>query len=173
MNILMISHDLSVTGAPNSLLRQAKYFRDAGHNVDVWSLGDGPLKERYTEVGFDPKIIKNKFADIKRAWRHREHDYDFIISNTTETYKAVDFLQRQNVPMVWFIRETKLVNDRSYKKPGFWQLFSKFYNIYTVSDYAAGICRKYNPSVRVINNAIADNFKKFKKPGKKIVFGRK
>lgn len=171
MNILMVSHDLTVTGAPNSLLRQAVYFRDAGHNVDIWALGDGALKYEYIKNGFHPIIIDNHFRDITNAWHNRKHNYDFIICNTTETYKVVDFLQRQRTPVVWFIRETKLVDLGMKKDPDFRKVFSNFYNIYTVSDYAADVCSKYNPSVRVINNAVADKFTKFKKTDKKIVFG--
>lgn len=171
MNILLVSHDFTVTGAPNSLLRQAKYFRDAGHNVDVWGLGDGALKARYIESGFNPLVIKNRFRDIKRAWRARAHDYDFIICNTTVTYRAVDFLQRQNIPIVWFIRETKLVDEGIANNNKFREVFRNFYNIYTVSGYAADVCRRYNSSVRVINNSVEDKFQKFKKTDERIVFG--
>ena len=59
MNILLIGHELSVSGAPNSLLRQACYFRDAGYNVDIISLNDGKLKQRYLEEGFSPIIIND------------------------------------------------------------------------------------------------------------------
>lgn len=171
MNILLVSHDFSVTGAPNSLLRQAKYFRDAGHHVDVWGLKDGNLKPQYIEAGFNPIIVKNISLGITRAWHKRKCNYDFILCNTTRTYKAVKFLQHKNIPVVWFIRETKLVDDGIANNKKFANLFRNFYNLYTVSEYAAGVSKKYNKNVRVINNAIADNFKKFKKSAKKISFG--
>ena len=171
MNILLISHDFTVTGAPNSLLRQAIYFREAGHNVDIWSLGDGGLKPRYIEAGFNPIIIDNDYMAIKQQYKNAHKKYDFILCNTTVTYKAVDILQRYKTPLVWFIRETKLVNEGISENPDFKRVFTNFYNIYTVSDYAANISKQYNKNVRIIRNAIADKFQDFKKTDKKIVFG--
>lgn len=171
MNILLISHDFTVTGAPNSLLRQAIYFRDAGHNVDVWSLDEGGLKPRYIEEGFNPIVIHNDYESIKQQYEKTNKKYDFILCNTTVTYKAVDVLQHYNTPLVWFIRETKLVDEGILNDPDFERVFTNFYNIYTVSDYAAHVSKRYNKNVRIIRNAIADKFNGFKKTNKKIVFG--
>ena len=171
MNLLLVSHDFSVTGAPNSLLRQAIYFRDAGHSVDIWSLGDGGLKPRYLEAGFNPIIINNSYEDIKQQYEKTNKKYDLIVCNTTVTYKAVDVLQHYNTPVVWFIRETKLVDDGIHNSSEFAEIFRNFYNIYTVSRYAANVSKKYNKHVRVINNGIVDSFKDFKKQEKTIVFG--
>ena len=55
--ILLISHCLGCTGAPASLLRHATYFKEAGHDVDIWSLGSGSLSEEYQKDGFTPKFI--------------------------------------------------------------------------------------------------------------------
>lgn len=171
LKILLVSHDFSVTGAPNSLLRQAKYFRAAGHDVDIWSLNGGGLLPRYLEAGFCPIVIENRRSVIDRVYRHLNKRYDFILCNTTVTYKVVDVLSRYNTPLVWFIRETKLVDDGMRENPNFARTFSNFYNLYTVSPYAASVSRKYNKNVRVITNAIADSFDGFKKTGDKIVFG--
>ena len=171
MNILLVSHDFYVTGAPNSLLRQAIYFKEAGHTVDVWSLGDGPLKERYIEKGFCPTIILNNRRAILKAYKNADKKYDFILCNTTVTYKCADVLQRQGVPVVWFIRETMLVDKGMREDPDFANVFSHFYNLYTVSDYAAGVVKKYNPNVRVINNGIIDSFSDFTPLTGKVRFG--
>ena len=171
MNILLISHDFTVTGAPNSLLRQAVYFKEAGHTVDVWSLGDGGLKDRYIEKGFNPKIIQDTPSAILEEYNTRTKEYDFILCNTTVTYKCVDVLQHQGIPLVWFIRETMLVDKGMKEDPYFAKVFSNFHNLYTVSDYAATIIKKYNPHVRIINNAVADSFKGYTRLTEKIRFG--
>ncbi|MBP9999066.1 MAG: glycosyltransferase [Proteobacteria bacterium] len=171
MNILLVSHDFSVTGAPNSLLRQACYFRDAGHNVDVWALDSGDLKARYIEAGFNPVIVKNSYEAIKELYDTTNKKYDFVLCNTIIAYKAVEVLQQQKIPMVWFIRETKLVDDEMLDNPEFANVLNNFYNIYTVSKYAANVIKKYNKNVKIINNAVADRFYKFKKTDNKIIFG--
>ncbi len=170
-NILLVSHDFSVTGAPNSLLRQAKYFKEAGHNVEVWSLGGGNLLDRYVEAGFNPLFVENSRKGIKDFYEKRKQRFDFIICNTIITYKAVDVLQRYDTPLVWFVRETKLLDDFIKKSSDFATVFKNFYNIYTVSEYAANVCRQYNPEIKIINNAIADDFSGLNASSNSIRFG--
>ncbi len=171
LKILLISHDFTVTGAPNSLLRQAKYFKSAGHEVDIWSLGGGGLLPRYIEAGFSPIIIENRAIVIDSIFRNMNKKYDFILCNTIVTYKAVKVLSQYNTPVVWFVRETQLVDMWMESTPKFAALFKKFYNIYTVSPYAARVLKKYNKNVRIIKNAIEDLNPKVKPTGGKIVFG--
>ena len=100
--ILLVSHELSVTGAPNSLLRQARYMRDAGHEVEVWSFRDGPLRARYKEAGFVPRIVRDSRAELKAA-ADSSRPFDFILCNTIRSYRAADVLQRRGIPCVWFV----------------------------------------------------------------------
>ncbi len=169
--ILLISHDMTVTGAPNSLLRQAQYFKNYGCDVEIWTLGGGGLLDRYKEKGFNPVFVKNSRRDIKAQYEKNNKKYDFILCNTTVTYKAVDVLQRYNTPLVWFIRETKLVDEGMKDDPDFAEVYRNFYNIYTVSEYAANISQKYNQNIKIINNAIEDDFKDFTPLHEPITFG--
>ena len=161
MRILLVSHELTVTGAPASLLRQAGYFLEAGHAVDVWSLAGGPLAARYEEAGIVPRIVRDDRRSLKTAYESAGKPYDFFLCNTTRTYRAVDVLRRYGIPIVWFIRETKLLDEDIWLNPDFERVFRGFDNLYTVSEYAAGVVRRYNPNVRVINNAVADRFRDF------------
>ena len=171
LNILLISHDFSVAGAPNSLLRQAKYFKRFGHNVDVWTMGGGNLECTYRDAGFIPVHIKNNKIYIKDFFEKQNNKYDFILCNTTETYKCVDVLQRYGIPLVWFIRETHLVDENMRNNPNFAKVFNRFYNLYTVSEYALQVSKKYNTNVRFINNAIEDRFKQFTEKKESTRFG--
>lgn len=171
LNILLISHDFTVTGAPNSLLRQAKYFQSQGYQVTVWSLRGGNLEQRYHEAGFEPKIIQNETTAIRQAFEDLKAKPDFILCNTVMTYKCADVLQRYSIPVVWFIRETSVVRDMWQKCRAFRQVFAHFYNLYTVSEYAAQCVREFNPNVRVIHNAIEDDFSDFAPFSKFVRFG--
>lgn len=55
--------------------------------------------------------------------------------------------------------------------PDFARVFRNFGNLYTVSEYNAGIVRDYNPNVRVIHNAVPDIFKGFSTPTDHVRFG--
>ena len=159
--ILLISHDLNCTGAPSSLLRHAKYFLDSGHSVDVWAAGDGALRSRYEEAGLSPRIVENKCASIYRLVEENRGKYDLVICNTIVTYKFVDAWQRERIPIIWFIRETCLLDQWYSLKQDFAHVFKYFYNLYCPSEYTASVIRFYNKNVRIVGNSVEDKFSNF------------
>ena len=169
--VLLVSHELTVTGAPNSLLRQAKYFLDAGCKVDVWTLAGGDLLPRYREAGLNPELVVNDRRAIEAKWAESNVRYDLVICNTICTYKFADVLRRRNVPVVWFIRETRLLDEESWLNQDFDRVFRSFPNLYTVSEYNAAIVRDYNPRVRIVGNSVPDRFTGFSPASDKIRFG--
>ena len=179
--ILLVSHELSVTGAPNSLLRQAKYLREAGYETDVWTFKDGELRERYEEAGFRPEVVADSRKAVTEKLKSLKvekskssgpfNHYDLAICNTTRTYRAVDALWHCGVPVVWFIRETRVLDEDFWLNKDFAQTFAQFGNLYTVSEYNAEVVRRYNPNVRVIHNAVADKFRSFAQTGESVRFG--
>ena len=171
LNILLVSHDLNVCGAPNSLLRQAKYFKSVGHNVTVWALRDGPMRPIYEEAGFSPVIVNDSYEDIIDAYDKTKKNFDFILCNTIVTYKCVKFFKNITPHLVWFIRETKLVDDWMLENKEFAQEYKSFKNIYTVSEYAKKVSEKYNQNINWFPNSIVDTFKDFKQSDKGITFG--
>lgn len=159
--ILLISHDLNCTGAPSSLLRHAKYFLDSGHSVDVWAAGDGALRPRFEDAGLCPRIVENNCASICHLVEENRGKYDLVICNTIVTYRFVDAWQRERIPVIWFIRETCLL-DRWYPfKQDFAHVFKYFYNLYCPSEYTASVIRFYNKNVRIVANSVEDNFSNY------------
>lgn len=171
MKVLLVSHELSVTGAPNSLLRQAGYFRSAGFDVEVWTFADGPLRARYAAAGFRPETVPDNRQAILARYAAAPVRYDLVICNTIRTYRAVDVFRRQGLKVAWFVRETLLLDEDMWLNPDFAGLFAGFGNLYTVSEYAADVVRRYNPRVRVIHNSVADAFRGFAEPGPSVRFG--
>ena len=169
--VLLVSHELTVTGAPNSLLRQARYFLGAGCKVDVWTLAGGDLQARYEEAGLKPELVANDRRAIEAKWAECPRRYDLVICNTICTYKVVDVLRRRRVPVVWFIRETKLLDEESWLNQDFDRVFRSFRNLYTVSEYNAAIVRDYNPHVRIVRNSVPDVFTGFSPSADKVRFG--
>lgn len=169
--VLLVSHELSVTGAPNSLLRQARYFLSAGCAVDVWTMAEGELLARYREAGLSPELVANDRKAIEAKYAQRHVRYDLIVCNTICTYKFVDVLRRRGMPVVWFIRETKLLDESIWWDQDFERVFRSFPNLYTVSEYNAAVIRDYNPRARVIHNAVADQFVGFPPVSENVRFG--
>ena len=169
--VLLVSHELTVTGAPNSLLRQAKYFLEDGCKVDVWTYAGGDLAPRYQEAGLEPELVANDRRAIEAKWAANPVRYDLVICNTICTYKCVDVLRRRGMPVVWFIRETRLLDEEAWLNQDFDRVFRSFPNLYTVSEYNASVVRDYNRRVRIVRNSVPDSFTSFSRPADKLRFG--
>ena len=169
--ILLVSHELSVTGAPNSLLRQAKYFLDGGHEVSVWTYRGGDLAARYAEAGLTPETVADDRSAILGKYRENPVRYDLVVCNTIRTYRCVDVLLRQGLKVAWFVRETRLLDEDYWMNPDFAKVFRSAGNLYAVSEYAADVVRFYNSRVRVVHNAVADLFRGFAAPADAVRFG--
>ncbi len=102
--ILMITHQLSRTGAPIALLNVARLLRDEGYAVSLISLEDGPLKDEFEEIGievsFEKEILKKWETYISFFKR-----FDLVFCNTLVTFEAIHVLNYTDVPTVWWIHE--------------------------------------------------------------------
>ena len=156
--ILLVSHELSHTGAPNSLLRQARFLLDAGHAVAVWTLADGPLRAAYEAAGLRVEQVGDGYDEVRRRAAAAAPHCDLVICNTYLAYRFADAFAALGRPVVWFIRETgnlkaPLASDRDFAR-----VFRGFYNLYTVSAYARDFIAPVNPNVRYFNNSVEDRF---------------
>lgn len=168
--VLLISHEMSLSGAPRSLLRQACYMRDAGLRVLVWTMLPGRMESRYADEGFCVETVSPEDRSVLRR-RIEDLAPDLAVCNTFKTYRFVDVLVSLRIPAIWFIRETgdlkaPLAHDRDFRR-----VFLGFYNLYTVSEYACGIIAQYNSNVRFFNNSVEDSFRGFTLPGEVLRFG--
>ena len=159
--ILLISHYLGVSGAPISLLRHAKYMKEAGYTVDVWSIDyyrGNELEPEFLAAGLNVRHVKNEEGEIVCAIHKEDAQYDLVVCNTICTYKCIRVFQRLGVPTIWFVRETVLADKWAIHNIEFCNLFKHFYNIYCPAEYAASQIRFFNKHIHVVRNAIADSF---------------
>lgn len=169
--ILLVSHDMSITGAPKVLLWLADFLKKEGYVIDVISMKDGHLIQDFLNKGIKVEYLENNKRTIYKYFSEKQKKYDLIICNTIITYKYVDILQRFNIPVIWYIHETKLLDEYMLNNKDFARIFANFYNIYTVSRYAQQIALKYNKNIKIIPNGIEDNFKDFNYKSKELTFG--
>lgn len=157
--ILLVSHCLGVTGAPTSLLRHAKYLLEAGYLVAVWTYEDGILRGEFERLGLNVELVSGKLDALEEKVRANRNQFDFVLCNTIVTWKCALAWQRAQVPVVWFIRETALLDLWYVKNIPFAHAFKHFRNLFCPSEYAADVIRLYNKNVRVINNSTNDEFR--------------
>lgn len=172
--ILLISHDLSLTGAPLVLFNMSKYLIELGFSVDVITYNGGnsyELFDKYAEIGIVPVFIDNDEEKIKVFCTKNAGNYDLIICNTVVTYKFAEIARRLNARVVWYVHEAELLNAYMYRYPDFAKIFSEFDKIYTVSKYASKVAKRYNRKIKILPNGIEDVFEQFYCNKDSLTFG--
>ena len=105
VSVLLISHELSMTGAPVALLEMAEQLKEMGTTAVITCTSDGPLREKIESSGIPAVIIPQLFeegllADIADL-------FDFIVVNTLVCCPAVRELNGADIPVLWWIHETE------------------------------------------------------------------
>ena len=118
--ILLISHALSLTGAPLVALEFARYFaKKMDFEVTVLSLQDGPVHAMYSAEGISVLItdeLKDLYlmnADALQIALHKidkemqvEGNFDLIVCNTLTTFWGVLLANVLKIPSIWHIHES-------------------------------------------------------------------
>lgn len=147
--IMLVSNELTYTGAPTSLLRIAKVLKKNHYDLVVYSANDGPFKkefQNYSEV----KIVKSPAECLERI-----KDFKLAIVNTIALSNFAELLSKY-IPTIWYIREAQSIYRYFDKDPNCLKILKKFKKLYCVSEYAAGIISKINPNVQVLHNCVED-----------------
>lgn len=106
--ILLITHQLSYTGAPIAMMQLAQFFLKKGYTIDVISLKDGPQKYDYDKMGISVWIIKNLEQNEKEL-EDVIGDYDKIVVNTLACAPVCEFLSGKDEQVYWWIHENELL----------------------------------------------------------------
>ncbi len=156
--ILLISHELSNTGAPRALLNLARTIKELGYFVFVISYIDGPLKEDFSRHEIPIVCMENK--KIKKL-SILFKIFDMIICNTILCYPTVAFLEKKHPKVLWWIHEAIFIEE-VLKNIGC-QIIEIMHNanIYCVSEYAKSFIKKYNDNPKLLELTIDDEYNKY------------
>ena len=149
MRILLLSHEMTYTGAPNSLLNVARVLRSHRHDVDVYTLKKGDFSDVFKRYRFKVETFDPNIFDTEKC-----RQYDFAICNTIFCGEAA--LKLQNVlPTILYIREAENLSEIMEKNNIDDSCIRNAENIICVSEYAARSIEKiYSPK----NICILHNF---------------
>ncbi|MBA8882129.1 glycosyltransferase [Phyllobacterium myrsinacearum] len=112
---LLVSHDLTESGAPRVVLDMARSLKNAGHFVVVASPEDGPMRHELQKIGV-PVIIDSLVLTGHQSVEDFAVNFDFVIANTAVTWPAVNQLAPK-VDVHWYIHETGLIKQLANLHP--------------------------------------------------------
>ena len=106
-DLLFISHDLTLSGAPLLLLQLATWCRRNGMFVTVMAPSDGPLREKYEAAGI-PIIVDPLCEAGHESFTKFARDFECVLANTVRTEAAVRGAHAAGVPVIWWVHETQV-----------------------------------------------------------------
>lgn len=156
--ILLVSFEMTYSGAPVATLKMAKVLKRLGYQVDIWTLNDGPFSCEFKDAGFNvysvnfPEDSGQELDDLLRG-------YNLCICHTIFCSEIACYIQRVT-DTVLYIHEagniSELINNCNINIDSF--LGIKRY--WCVSEYAKQkILENYNLSKLDILPNYVDKFK--------------
>lgn len=152
-NILLVSHEMSYTGACHSLLRICKVLKGK-YNLTVWTKKQGLFEQEFAAQGIKVELVDKNNA--VKLLNEAGKTFSLAICNTIVTDDIYNIL-RLKMPTIWYIREAQNLDyffqrDSSKKDTLRWAT-----GVYSVSEYAKRYIAKFcKHKVRVLHNAVED-----------------
>ena len=150
-SVLLISHEMTYTGAPNSLLNMARLLRSKGWSVTVMTLVNGNFSREYLRHGFRVRWFDEGLSS--ESCRELSGKYDLVICNTVFCAKVVCRIQ-EHIKTILLIREAENLPEilkNCHIDEGY---IRNAENVVCVSEYAERfIAKTYSPRrLRVLHN---------------------
>ena len=139
--VLVITHQLSRTGAPIVLMDVIGVCKQEGYHIDVITMMDGELRTELEKMGISVQVQKNFFEE-KESFYCYAKGYDLVWANTLITYEAIHVLNNTEIPVIWWLHEGRQYFD--YFKtviPDFKKL-GKNIHVYSVGHYLQEVVRE-------------------------------
>jgi len=172
-DVLLVSHDLSLSGAPIMLLQLCRQLIQQGSFVTIICEQDGPARDMFLSAGA-PVIIDTLLLRQHESLTRFARNFDHIICNTIITWPVVRQMSHL-VDTVWWIHEAALIESMQHI-PYFMDTFALVDKVIVPSDYALQFIRPFHrqpkkiyygyPDIRKDRPAPAPR----KDPGEKIKF---
>lgn len=163
--IALISHDFSVTGAPNCLLSISEYLNKKNYHVLIGSPYDGDMRKAFWKLGseiyVDRRLRMGKLETIE--WIT---DCDIIVVNTVQLYYLLRKVPKGK-EIIWWVHEP-LILYNSVIPNVLQNIDYKNFSIYSVSSLADKGLKKYLPDVNInrLIFGVKDSYKKIVRYGR-------
>lgn len=144
-NVLLITHELSMTGAPVALQYMARQFKRDGVFVAVLSPQDGPLRDEFLQDGLT--VIVDRTITGNAEWFKWAGAFDLIVVNTVVVYQIINQLSGKDIPVIWWTHDGEMSFQLGANEllP---QTVGKNIHVIGGGGYAKRIMDKYRPKYR-------------------------
>ena len=140
--ILILSHELSMTGAPVVLTYAVRVLKEAGFQQVVLSPEDGVLRKEIENEQV-PVFIDEDIYESDR-WLSYAKEFDLIIVNTVVPFFCIEQLKDCRIPVIWWIHDAREGYEH-YLKHVLPKTLGKNIDVYCVSDYARKVLLEFRP----------------------------
>lgn len=165
--ILVLTHELSLTGAPMVLSHAVHILREENVQVTVLSPMDGPLRDTFLRENV-PIIIQNDMDDNEQ-WLGWASEFDLILVNTVVPFRQIQQLGKISTPVLWWLHDAKSGYE-DYLQHVLPNTVPENVSIYSVSKYADDALKTYRPEYKseLLFYGLRDKGKEQIKTAKKI-----
>lgn len=140
--ILILTHELSLTGAPVVLSQAVPILKEAGWQVTVVSPVDGVLKDTFLRENVPVLVLGD--MDKHDDWLLWAMDFDLILVNTVVPFRQIEQLRDAPIPVLWWLHDAKSGYE-DYLRHVLPETVGDNIHIFSVSQYADDAMHTYRP----------------------------
>jgi glycosyltransferase involved in cell wall biosynthesis len=115
-DILLVTHDLSMSGAPIAFCRLAAHLWNVGYFVTLVSPESGPRLEYCVQRGI-PVVIDPLILRIPASLTSLLKNFDLILPNTILGAQVVQAAKSMQKPCLWLVHESQYGLQRANEDP--------------------------------------------------------
>lgn len=154
-DVLLVSHDLTQSGAPLLLWDLCGILLADGYFVTVISPTDGIVRKAYQEIGV-PVIVDELVFRQHDSFFALAKNFDLMIASTIVAWPVVKQLDGF-VKTIWWIHEAQLI-DMLKENEELIDTLKKAPHVVTSCNYAISYIKHYNENVRKIFYGCKDTY---------------
>lgn len=153
--VLLITHELTITGAPMALKYAAQALKEQGYKPILISPKNGPLINEFLKLNI-AVVITPVLCMESENFKKIVETSKLIITNTLCLYSVVEKLSNLDIPVMWWLHEGRF-SYNIYREKVLKNLGSNIH-VYTVGWYAANFWNGLgcNISPRILLYGIPD-----------------
>jgi GT2 family glycosyltransferase len=151
-DILLVSHELSLTGAPRVLLNAAKILKTTGFFPVVIAPDDGPMRKEFEDEGIAVIVDEMLFRKHWLTERFMKN-FDLILVNTQVGIPIVKQMKEYKIPIILWLHEAAGLEKLDHKNKN---AFESCNSIILVSDYAKQFLSKFSEKISILQNGLKD-----------------